>query len=444
MRAVTRQAETADPLDALAALPDAESAIDAWLNVVSRLMHLPEKTRREICSELREHLRERVRDLLLGGSDERAAVRTAIEELGETAQLARRFEAADRPPGRRLLMHAILTLVGGGALAAGIMTFTPNNGENLSVARFGEATVVQETPKSMADARLTLVGDASMREAVESAATQTKMGLMADWGTMEEAGIDLASPMGLSFKELAAPRALSLIAQTAGNGMTALDWRVREGDVLEFGLRHDLDAREIELVTYDITATINLIAGTFTDSKEKAAEQITSLLTELASPDYWRENGGDLAQLKLVGGRLFVEAPNRTHTKVKWILDQLPRMPGGDEKADATSGYHGVPLLKDIPILGEQFRNEGVRRILNPGDTLTVSIFELYQPSTWHTTTRQIDEIGMYRVSELGEVRAAGMTRDQFQAAIAGQLKDKVTSIEPKVEVIFENGAAIR
>ena len=95
-------------------------------------------------------------------------------------------------------------------------------------------------------------------------------------------------------------------------------------------------------------------------------------------------------------------------------------------------------FLKDLPVLGDQFKNEGVRRVLNPGDRLTVSIFELYQPNTWHTTTRQIDEIGMYRVSELGEVRAAGMTRDQFQAAVAGQLKDKVMKVEPKVDVVFE------
>ncbi|HVP73400.1 MAG TPA: polysaccharide biosynthesis/export family protein [Phycisphaerales bacterium] len=436
MRVESRQAEIADPLDALAALPDADSAIDAWLSVVSRLMHLPEKTRRDICNELREHLRERVRDLLLGGSDERAAVRTAIEELGETAQLARRFEAADRPRGRRLLMHATLMLATGGAIAAAIMTFSPNHGESRNAARFGESTVVAEPPKSLTNARITLPDGTTLRDAVQSAAKQADVGLLVDWGSLEEAGIDLSSPLGLSFKDVPGPRALTLVAQTVGERMTALDWRAREGNLIEFGLQHDLDAHEIELVSYDITATINILAGTFTDSKEKAAEQITGLLTELVTPDYWRQNGGDLAQLQLVGGRLFVEAPSRTHTKVKWILDQLPVMPGGEAKADAQ--VEDVPLLKDLPILGDQFKNEGVRRVLNPGDRLTVSIFELYQPNTWHTTTRQIDEIGMYRVSELGEVRAAGMTRDQFQAAVAGQLKDKVMKVEPKVDVVFE------
>ena len=441
MRTALRQHPKPGPLDDLASLPDGEPAIDAWLAVVSRLMRLPERTRTDICNELREHLRERVRDLLLSGCDERSAVRSAISELGETAQLARRFEAADRPAGRRLLMHAILTLVGGGAIAAGIIAFNPNRGAT-HVARFGEATAVQETPKSLTDARVSLGSDSHMRAAVEAVATEAKMGLMAEWDGIQEAGIDAESPMGLSFKELAAPRALTLIAQTAGGRMTALDWRVREGGMIEFGLRHALDAREIELVTYDITATINILAGTFTDSKEKAAEQITGLLTELVTPDYWVDNGGDLGQMRLVGGKLFVEAPTRTHTKVKWILDQLPPVPGDEGKADAN--VEGVPMLSDLPVLGEQFRYEAVRRILNPGDTLTVSIYELYQPSTWYTTTRQIDEVGMYRIAELGELRAAGMTKDQFRAAVAGQLKEKVTSIEPKVDVVFEISTAGR
>ena len=44
---------------------------------------------------------------------------------------------------------------------------------------------------------------------------------------------------------------------------------------------------------------------------------------------------------------------------------------------------------------------------LYPGDMVTVSIYELYQPNMWCTNTRRIDAGGFYRVSEIGDVRAA-------------------------------------
>lgn len=419
-----------DPLDAIASSSDDSAAsIDAWLNVVSRLMHLPEPAKREICSELREHLRERVRDLLLirgAGSDERDALRQAIDELGETAQLARRFEAANRPRIRRTVMNAMLMLVGAGAVAAGVMTFSQNNasGPMTPVARYKAAEAVAPPSKSLEEARCTLKSDASLRDALESVIASAKVGLMVDWTQMEKSGIDASQPLGLSFSDMSATNALALIAQAGSSDVIVLDWRMRENNLVEFGERNALDRREIELVTYDISESVARIASGYTDDQSAASEQVMRLLTTMVEPDNWRDNGGDLAHMTFVGGRLFVQAPSRMQERVMWILDQLPNKPAEQSNA----GPQAAP----------------VRRVLNPGDTVTVSVFELYQPNAWSTTTRQIDEIGQYRVAEVGDVRAAGQTIDEFTAEVQRQFQAKVMPIKPKVDVSLDNGVAAR
>ncbi len=501
----SRQPVLDDPLDALASQPDASSAIDAWLSVFARLMHLPESTRQSIRMELREHLRERVRDLVLSGGstgDERDAVRLAIEELGETAELARRFEAANTSNRRRMLMHATLLLAGAGAIVAGVVTFShsTNNNAPVAVSRFEQsAEVTQAPPKALTDTKVTVTADTTLHDAVTSIVQQAKVGLIVDWGTLQDNGITTEEAMAIAVTEVPAGQALTLLAESAGTREAPLDWRAR-GGAIEFGLRRGLDAREIELMTYDISATINIIGADFAESKDEASEQVIHLLTELVEPENWRDNGGDLAQLKLVGGRLFVEAPSRMHGKVKWILDQLPNIPGNKPQVNAVDGggtADGVPLLKDIPLLNEMFTPPGddqrmeslgkalegardefhlVRQrydsktvayeaaeqkvrdaevqynaalqqresqsSLRPGDVLNLEVFELLQAGEWFRATRQIEADGMVRFPVIGEINASDKTaRDIEQEAIA-RLKATMMA-EPLVSVYRLDAATL-
>lgn len=81
---------------------------------------------------------------------------------------------------------------------------------------------------------------------------------------------------------------------------------------------------------------------------------------------------------------------------------------------------------------------------LYPGDTVTLSVFELYQPGMWATTTRRIDAGGYYRVSEVGDVRAAGLTPEQFEAEVKRELMAKVVQVEPQVDVVVEEAGGLR
>ncbi|MCC7388853.1 MAG: hypothetical protein IT431_08795 [Phycisphaerales bacterium] len=101
-------------------LPDTPDAIGAWLDRLARLSRLPGAETAELREELDAHLRERVRDLMLAGTDEPEAIHKSISELGDLALLAQRYREASRTPRRRLTMQ--IALVAATTTALGLST----------------------------------------------------------------------------------------------------------------------------------------------------------------------------------------------------------------------------------------------------------------------------------------------------------------------------------
>lgn len=80
---------------------------------------------------------------------------------------------------------------------------------------------------------------------------------------------------------------------------------------------------------------------------------------------------------------------------------------------------------------------------LVPGDYVTVEIFELYAPGVWTPVTRRVDASGNYRLPELGDVPAAGLTAQEFQDSIAFILERDFFA-DPQVNVVVEEGGGFR
>lgn len=91
-------------------------ATEAWLDRVVSLLRLPTPEREAIRAELREHLRDRVRDLMLAGASEALATSQAIGELGDAAALARRYQEAIEPSSRRSIMQVGIASAAAAAL----------------------------------------------------------------------------------------------------------------------------------------------------------------------------------------------------------------------------------------------------------------------------------------------------------------------------------------
>lgn len=119
-------------------------AASAWLDRVTAMLRVPASEREAIRAELNEHLRERIRDLMLAGASEQAATSQAISELGDAASLARRYQEAIEPSSRRSLMHVGIAtaataalVVSGAALFQSGSTPTPppaNSGNALAAS----------------------------------------------------------------------------------------------------------------------------------------------------------------------------------------------------------------------------------------------------------------------------------------------------------------------
>ena len=61
---------------------------------------------------------------------------------------------------------------------------------------------------------------------------------------------------------------------------------------------------------------------------------------------------------------------------------------------------------------------------ISPGDLITVGIFELYVQGQWTTSSRQVSASGEFRIPELGEVQAAGLTAQEFEDRIIKLLEE--------------------
>ncbi len=101
--------------------PSNRDSIGSWLDVLTSMLSLPEGERLQVRDELEDHLRSRVDDLLITGTAEPEAVRVAVAELGETAELAKLITHAHvrAHPRRRTMNIALMTVAVAGLSIGG-------------------------------------------------------------------------------------------------------------------------------------------------------------------------------------------------------------------------------------------------------------------------------------------------------------------------------------
>ncbi len=81
--------------------PSSKDPIVSWLDVMSNMLELPDTQRKQVRDELEDHLRSRVDDLIIMGNTEHQAIKIAVSELGETAEIAKLISNAHSIPTRR-------------------------------------------------------------------------------------------------------------------------------------------------------------------------------------------------------------------------------------------------------------------------------------------------------------------------------------------------------
>ncbi len=372
------------PRAAPPAAPRTSDAIDAWLDRLVRLVRFRPRQAREMREELDGHLRDRVRDLMLAGHDEPEAVHRAIAELGDLALLARRYREAQSPRIRRLAMHTAFIALAGAGLALGTFNLShqpephPEESARIMLERLMLKPYVDETRGTISfkaefdteggyvplgiDATFRLApepDDNSARVAADTPdltladfltllASESGARLYVYWADVAQALLSPDSevpPLPLEGQSIA--RALTMANDILGRtGQDRIDFRIDNG-LMEFARGEFFDRRERRLATYDVAAILN--AG---DPLETSAESETliNLITTIAEPDAWQQNGGDLASIYAAGRKLFVNAPPRVHERVAWVLEELRSQDRriGKAIAPGTSDILIPPLLMHL------------------------------------------------------------------------------------------------
>lgn len=338
----TRSTGQTGPAGSTAA-PSAAS-IDAWLAMLDRMLRLPLVQRESIACELREHLLERSRDLTLRGMNDDEAVRTALDELGSLADLARRFHEAGHLPIRRRIMHG-LTIGCGVLVAAAGAFYMAQPGGVMQPSVFHQATGAVAPPRAL-DQRVDAVvyrGEplSVVFEALDDRIDST---VLVHWDALEDYGIHPDQAITLDLRNVSLKVVMDSLERSLSR-TAPMAWWYGE-NLIEFGPKEIFDGRSKVLAAYDLTPIIDSMWGRFETPYDEAVAEVIGLLTGFVEPEMWVDNGGSLAQAKVVNGRLFIDAPARMHEKCQWILAELLK---GDGVA-ARLGT-GAPGGQETPIL---------------------------------------------------------------------------------------------
>lgn len=302
----------------------------AWLGLFGALSGLSRRERADVEEELSDHLRERVRELMVRGLDEHEAVRAAIEELGGAAEMAARFRSVTANSRRRLAMNlSMLGLAGAAAVLSVVAVLQPGVGGGPSVYTPPGAVQTAGPLSKVIDLEFTNVPAAEVfRYLGETAGLDVN----AHWADLESQGLGRDFAISVAAKRVPVGASIGLIADSC---CPNLDYRLTER-TLEIASREYFDRRESVLASYDLEPA---------SARGAASDEVIKVVESLVEPNGWRDNGGDIASVYVLGNRMFVEAPPRYHEKIKWILSELASgnpAPAGDGKPlGAATGAQG-------------------------------------------------------------------------------------------------------
>ncbi|MHC4947723.1 MAG: hypothetical protein ACYTG1_05615 [Planctomycetota bacterium] len=231
------------------------------------------------------------------------------------------------------MMHAFMLVAGGGIVGLGLLAF--DHGAATVPMAVYEPPPAAVAPETMGETVLTLDPGVTVEALAAVIADRCDREVIVRWPELQEAGIVRDLELGLVLADVSLPVVLDLSADVLSRRFAPVAWRVDERRV-ELGLCETFDRRERVLVTYDLRAVFEHLATDWDLDHDDAAERVSELLHEFVEPEAWEANGGDLAHLRIVGGKMFVQAPPRMHARVQWILAEL-----GGEADGEDPGPHG-------------------------------------------------------------------------------------------------------
>jgi len=246
-----------------------DSEFEIYLSLLQRLLRLSARQRAEIAEELRDHLEERCEELVRAGYSRAEAIKAALDEFGDAAELAQQFTQIALQRRRRLIMRwSIATTVAVAGLLLLLSTFwpvsePPENGVQLAaqpakaakkqppaekskprklVSTWDPARARDELERKLMQPMTLELKDVPLDDVVDFVREVLEANVMFDYKSLEKAGIvPSGTNVSITVNNTSAANALDLVLEPLGLGFS-----VREGVILiksKEALASDMEVR---------------------------------------------------------------------------------------------------------------------------------------------------------------------------------------------------------
>lgn len=251
-----------------------EQDFESYLRLLSRFLRLSEDQRVSIRCELRDHLEQRLDELLATGMDRERAVLAALDEFGDAASLAHEFDRIGRR--RKWIMRSTIgalsltcvILIVGSLLPSG--RYSPTSpligvAEQVSspttkpsrTAKPAAIAAIAAKPDPNEALRKKLdkvvpdlnVTDMPFEDAIDFIRTTGDICVDVNWKTMERQGIEKTSPVSLNLREVKYSTILNLLLQNVGEPEAPIGYAFMDG-IIRISTEEDLE-RQTEIRVYD-------------------------------------------------------------------------------------------------------------------------------------------------------------------------------------------------
>ncbi|MEO0632125.1 MAG: permease prefix domain 1-containing protein, partial [Planctomycetota bacterium] len=252
----------------------ARDPIDRWLDVFVRLLRVPKQDAQRIRDELEDHLRARVDDLMVTGQSEPEAVRLAVAELGETAELARQFQTAAKPHRRRTMLAAS-AIMSAGLIASAVLltqqTAPPPLAAPGSLAEVGdEAGAITAEPRLFSEDLpvSAATGMSQLADAVAAIESLVEARVVAHYRPMlwNTKGFDGNYPIQpFTLKGLTLEQGLTQLSGAISLLQSDHLALIKSGEVFELAPQSFFDRRDAVLIEYDVRSLTSPPEGAVID-----------------------------------------------------------------------------------------------------------------------------------------------------------------------------------
>lgn len=266
-----------------------EQEFESYLRLLGRFLRLSGEQRDAIAGELRDHMEERLEELMGRGFSRDDAIQAALDEFGDAAALAGDFGRIGRR--RRWIMRTTMATTGLAAAVLMISFLLPENrafvpapsllqAENSArllagaadpetrpagveaqqrqqaisgVYASGESEVERETLQRLAvkASEIQFTEGTGLAEVLDFIAQKAGVSLNVNWNALSLVGLDRTTDVGgLNLRDVRIDRALQIVLQSAGSATgTQLEYSITDG-IVRISTTEDLD-RFVIVRVYD-------------------------------------------------------------------------------------------------------------------------------------------------------------------------------------------------